>query len=128
MDQESKLRRKAQASHVPAAEVLRRLGANLREARVARDITLLDAAKRAEISVQTLRALEAGAPGVKIETLARMLWQMNLLSQLGAVAERQSDEEGQRLAALRAPARARGTLVQSSAQKATWASVGIDSI
>ena len=126
MDQPKPGRRRVQADHPAISDVLRRLGANLRVARVARDVSLVDAASRANVSVQTLRALENGAPGVKIEAVARMLWQMNMVEHLGALADPQTDEEGQRLAALRAPTRARGARIQTPTHKATWADIGID--
>lgn len=123
-----KIRRRERAANPAVSAVLTRIGSNLRTARVARDISLADAAARAGISVQTLRALEKGAPGVSMESMAAMLWQMNMLEGLAQIADPIRDEEGQRLAALRAPTRARGARVQSPAQKSNWTDVGLDNL
>ena len=128
MEQTKNPRRRAQADNPAIQDTLRRLGENLRAARVARDVSLADAARRAGLSIQTLRALERGAPGVSLETVALILWQMNMLEHLMAVADPAADEEGRRLAVLRAPTRARGARNQSAGQKAQWTSIGIDSL
>lgn len=128
MEQKKIPRRRAQTGHPAIDTALRQLGANLRSARVARDISLVDAAARAGLSVQTLRALEMGAPGVSVNAVATILWHMNMLEHVSSVADPAVDEEGQRLAALRAPTRARGARNQTPGQKAAWASIGIDAL
>ena len=84
------------------------LGERFRRARVARDVTLADMAQRMGVQPRTLMRLERGAPGVGIEVMALALWHMGLLSHLNDVAAAHLDAEGQRLAELRQPSRARG--------------------
>lgn len=99
---------KAASEHPEAQLALVALGDRLRRARVARDITLAEMAKRIGIQPGTLGRLERGAPGVSVEALALALWQMGLLANLEHVASAENDPEGQRLADLRRPVRARG--------------------
>lgn len=94
---------------------LEALGEQLRRARVARDLTLDDLAARMGVGRQTLARMEAGAPGVSIEALGLALWNMNLLDHLASIAAPANDPEGQRLAELRAPSRARGRKALASA-------------
>lgn len=56
----------------------------------------------------TLSRLEHGAPGVSMQTLALALWHLNLLEQFHQVCAPGTDPEGDRLAQLRQPSRARG--------------------
>jgi DNA-binding XRE family transcriptional regulator len=85
------------------------LGDRIRRARVARDVTLAEMAQRMGVQPRTLSRLERGAPGVGIETLALALWNMGLLAHMSDVAASHLDAEGQRLADLRQPSRARGS-------------------
>lgn len=99
---------------------LQTLGEQLRRARIARDMTLDDLAARMGVGRQTLARLEAGAPGVSLEALGLALWNMNLLEHLAQIAAAANDPEGQRLADLRAPSRARG---RKSLRSAGWESL-----
>jgi hypothetical protein len=63
------------------------------------------------LNAHTLGRLEKGAPGVAVETLALALWHMGLLDHLDHVADPAADETGRRMAAARAPNRARGERV-----------------
>ncbi len=99
---------KQSSAHPEAQIALVALGERLRKARVARDVTLVEMAKRIGIQPGTLGRLEKGAPGVSVEALALALWQMGLLNNLDAIAAPENDPEGQRLADLRRPTRARG--------------------
>lgn len=102
------LRPKSASEHPVVREALAELGARVRAARIARDLTQDELAARTGVQAGTLGRLEKGAPGVSVETLALVLWQLNLLDHLEGVAAAANDPEGQRLAALRAPRRARG--------------------
>lgn len=108
---------KASSGHPQVNAALLDLGERLRRARVARDWTLADLGSRIGVQPHTLGRLEKGAPGASVETLALVLWHMNLLEQLAQVASPENDPEGQRLADLRAPKRARG---RQSLGQAPW--------
>lgn len=71
--------------HLPQAvtEALVVLGADIRRARTLRRWTVASLAERAGISLSTMKAIEAGAPGTGIGALARVL---QLLGQLDALA------------------------------------------
>lgn len=99
---------KQSADNPIVAAALLSLGERVRQARVSRDWTLAELSDRMGIQPKTLGRLERGAPGVSMETLALVLWHMNLLNHIDAVALPEHDPEGQRLALLRAPRRARG--------------------
>lgn len=99
---------KESADNPMVAAALLGVGERIRQARVARDWTLSEMSVRIGVQAKTLGRLERGAPGVSIETLALVLWHMNLLEHLDSLALPQNDPEGQRLALLRAPRRARG--------------------
>lgn len=101
------------AAQLGVADVLRDLGLRLREARVARDITIAALARRMKVNARTVQRMESGAPGVSIETVALALWSMGMLSHLVEVAALKNDGEGQRLSAQRAPRRARGSKIKS---------------
>ena len=77
-----------------AAKALRRLGQDIQLARRRRRIRQRDLAARMGVSVTTLRALEAGAPGVSMGTLAAALLAMGLLPQLDALVDAGKDEIG----------------------------------
>lgn len=116
------LRARARATaHPGVSGPLRELGARLREARVARDITQADLAERVGVRAHTIGRLERGEPGVAIETLARVLWIFNLVSDLRLLAG--EDEEGQRLARMRAPERARGQGASRGKSKVRWSAL-----
>lgn len=99
---------KSQAEHPEVANALTNLGSRIRSARIARNITIEEMSARMGVQPKTLSRLETGAPGVSIETLALALWQMNLLEHMQELAAPQNDPEGQRLAAIRLPRKARG--------------------
>ena len=72
-------------SHFPQAvsDALSVLGADIRRARTLRQWTVASLAERAGISLSTMKAIEAGAPGTGIGAVARVL---QLLGQLDALA------------------------------------------
>jgi DNA-binding XRE family transcriptional regulator len=85
-----------------------RLGERIKLARVSRDISLKEMARKMNLNAHTLGRLEKGAPGVAVETLALVLWHIDLLDHLNHVADPAADATGQRLLAVRGPNRARG--------------------
>ena len=76
------------------AERLRELGSHIRSARKIRRLNMVDLARRALTSRETLRRLERGEPGVSIGTLAHVLWVLGLSENLGNLASLKVDAHG----------------------------------
>lgn len=95
--------------HPPAAvkRVLRKLGADLREARQRRRLTMAVVAERAFTSRATLQRIEAGDPGVSMGIYAAVLQALGLLKGLDQLADPSQDEVGQALASAELPKRVR---------------------
>ncbi|CAN5336958.1 hypothetical protein BH10PSE6_BH10PSE6_48750 [soil metagenome] len=95
---------------VPPYEVeqtLRRLGANLRTARLRRNLTIEAAARKIGTGPRAVIDAEKGKPSASIATFAGLLWAFDLLGQLDEVAEPERDTEGNVLARSRERSRAR---------------------
>jgi transcriptional regulator with XRE-family HTH domain len=88
---------------------LRRLGADLKTARLRRNLTLADVAQKIGTSIRTIADAEKGKPSTSIAVYAAILWTVELLDQLEEVARPERDEEGQQLALARERSRARST-------------------
>ena len=88
-------------------DVLVRLGQHIATARMRREWRQEDLARKAGIHPNTLRKVEAGAPGSAIGAYAAALWALGLLEQLAEVARPERDAEGETLAAARLGERAR---------------------
>jgi transcriptional regulator with XRE-family HTH domain len=102
------------AKHPPAAveQALKRLGDNIRTARLRRKLRLEDVAERMGISRFALSDVEKGKPTTSVVAYLGALWALGLLDQLEEVADPDRDEEGKILERSRAPrtARSRKTL------------------
>jgi hypothetical protein len=97
-------------AHYPPAAVrrtLRKLGADMRDARRRRRLPMSVIAERAFTSRPTLQRIEAGDAGVSIGIYAAVLHALGLLDHLGEIADFSRDSVGQALAAAELPARAR---------------------
>lgn len=88
-------------------QTLQRLGANLRTARLRRNLTLEDVAEKIGTGRRAVADAEKGKPSTGVAVYAAMLWALDLLDQLDPVAAPERDEEGQTLALARERARAR---------------------
>ena len=96
--------------HAPAAGVrraLRKLGADIHDARRRRRLTMAVIAERAFTSRATLQRVEAGDPGVSIGIYAAVLQALGLLDGLLEVADAARDAVGQLLATAALPQRVR---------------------
>ena len=96
--------------HTPPAavkRVLRTLGADLREARQRRRLTMAVVAERAFTSRSTLQRVEAGDPGVSIGIYAAVLQALGLLDGLRQLADPTQDVIGQSLSSAQLPKRVR---------------------
>ncbi|MGE4422354.1 MAG: helix-turn-helix domain-containing protein [Pseudodesulfovibrio sp.] len=90
-----------------AAETLKQLGANIKEARVRRGMTQVELATRASTSHAALGRLERGEPSVGIGILVQVLDVLGLAGGLGQVADPDMDEVGKSLQQLKSPKRVR---------------------
>ena len=86
---------------------LKRLGENIRLARVRRRLSQGELAAACSITRKTLYALEIGTPGATAATVFTVLWKLGLLSTATALADPDADEHGKILEAARRPKRVR---------------------
>lgn len=95
--------------HPPAAvqRGLRKLGADIRDARLRRRLPMSVIAERAFTSRSTLQRIEAGDSAVSIGIYGAVLHALGLLDGLGDIADISRDSVGQALAAADLPKRAR---------------------
>ena len=95
--------------HPPAAvrRVLRKLGADIRDARRRRRLPMALVAERAFTSRSTLQKVEAGDSNVGIGIYAAILQALGLLGSLGEIADISRDSVGQALASADLPKRVR---------------------
>lgn len=87
---------------------IKRLGADLRTARLRRNITLVDAAERLGVGRDVIADAERGKPSTSIAVYTALLWSYGLVERMAALAEPGSDEEGLRLVSLTERRHARG--------------------
>ena len=88
-------------------QTLKRLGANLRTARLRRNLTIDDMAEKIGTGTRAVADAEKGKASTGIAVYAAMLWAFDLLNQITDVAAPEKDDEGQTLALSRERARAR---------------------
>lgn len=96
--------------HAPSLAVrrmLRKLGADIHDARRRRRLTMAVVAERAFTSRATLQRIEAGDPAVSMGIYAAVLQALSLLDGLGQVADAAHDTLGQALSAAELPKRVR---------------------
>jgi len=91
----------------PVEQTLKRLGANLRTARLRRNLTIDDMAQKIGTGPRAVADAEKGKPSTGIAIYAAMLWALDLLEQMADVAVPEKDEQGQALALSRERTRAR---------------------
>ena len=88
-------------------QALKRLGANLRIARVRRGLTVDKVAKKIGTGVRAVADAEKGKPSTGVAVYVALLWAYDLISQLDSVADPTRDAEGAALAKTRERSRAR---------------------
>lgn len=88
-------------------QTLKRLGANLRTARLRRNLTINDMAEKIGTGDRAVADAEKGKPSTSIAVYTAMLWALDLIDQMFDLAAPEKDEEGQSLALLRERSRAR---------------------
>jgi len=90
---------------IPLKTAMRRLGGDLRDARLRRRIPAAIMAQRAGISRTTLLKVEKGDPGVAAGTYAAVLFVLGMLDRLSGLASSKTDEVGLALEGERLPKR-----------------------
>jgi len=90
---------------IPVKSALRKLGADIRDARLRRRIPVAVMAQRAFISRTTLVKAEKGDPGVAMGTYAAILFALGMIDKLRELASAKSDEIGLALEEERLPKR-----------------------
>ncbi len=96
--------------HVPSATVrcaLRKLGADIHDARRRRRLPMAVVAERAFTSRSTLQRIEAGDTAVGIGIYAAVLQALGFLDSLGKIADISNDSVGQALVHSELPKRVR---------------------
>jgi transcriptional regulator with XRE-family HTH domain len=96
-----------QAPPYPIEQSLKRLGENLRTARIRRNLTIANAAERIGTGPRAVMDAEKGKPSTGIAVYAALLWLYDLLYELDEVAEPANDREGLTLESARQRTRAR---------------------
>ena len=72
---------------------LRKLGADLRTARIRRRLTLEEVASKIGASRQLVSRAEGGSPSVGIAVFAALMWTFGLLDRLSEIVDPSRDEE-----------------------------------
>lgn len=88
-------------------QALKRLGANLRTARIRRRLTVADVAAKIGAGVRAVSDAEKGKASTSIAVYVALLWAMGLMAELEHLADPGRDAEGQTLARSREGLRAR---------------------
>ena len=101
---------------VSVRRVLRKLGMDIREARIRRGLPAQVVAERAFTTRPTLSRIEKGDHGVSIGIYASVLQALGLLESLGSLADPHHDEVGSALASSNLPSRARRPRVKKQEQ------------
>src|SRR5665213_1469264 len=92
---------------IPVRRALRRLGSDIRAARLRRRIPMSIIAERASISRMTLDKIEKGDGGVAIGSYANVLFALGLIEGMGRIAALENDPLGMRLEEQALPRRIR---------------------
>lgn len=87
-----------EAPPFPVERALKQFGSNLRTARLRRNLSIETVAERIGVGRHVVADAEKGKSSTGIAIYAGLLWAYGLSEQLGALADPDSDEEGQLLA------------------------------
>jgi transcriptional regulator with XRE-family HTH domain len=78
-------------------QALKQLGANLRTARLRRNLSIQEIAEKIGVERHVVSVAEKGKPSTGIAIYAAMLWSLGLIDHLSDVADPDRDEEGKTL-------------------------------
>jgi len=87
-------------------QALKRLGANLRTARLRRNLTIDEVAEKIGTGRRAVMDAEKGRPGASAAVYFALLWVNDLLNQVSEIADPAKDDEGLALTTSRERARA----------------------
>ena len=90
----------------PVEQALRRLGANLRMARLRRNLTVEEVAAKIGTGRRAVLEAEKGKASTSAAVYTALLWAYDLLAPMGTLADPATDSEGLALSAQRERARA----------------------
>jgi len=93
----------------PVHEALRRWGANLRTARLARNLKLDEVAEKIGTGTRAVADAEKGRPGTAVAVYLALLWAYDLMGPVSQLADPTADAVGLASAPRRQRARARTT-------------------
>ncbi|HEV2990095.1 MAG TPA: XRE family transcriptional regulator [Candidatus Angelobacter sp.] len=96
-----------EATPYPGEHALKKIGSNLRIARLRRKLTIQDVAEKIGAGPRAIRAAENGNPSTLIAVYAALLWAYGLLSPFEDLANPADDQEGLALSGLGIGVRAR---------------------
>jgi transcriptional regulator with XRE-family HTH domain len=91
----------------PVEDALKKLGADIRTARLRRNLTIADVAQKIGAGPRAIADAEKGKPSTSIAVYAALLWIFGLIEHLKMAADPVHDEEGTILARARERTRAR---------------------
>lgn len=89
------------------AEVLQRVGENIRIARVRRRITIKELANRVHVDERTISRMEKGDPSINFKNLVTVLIVLNIADDVAELAHPDHDEIGKALEIQKYPKRVR---------------------
>ena len=92
---------------LPVLRAMKKLGEDLRDARILRRLPIALLASRASITRVTLSKVERGDPGVAFGTYATVLYSLGMIGRLANLADLKTDEAGLALERERLPKRVR---------------------
>lgn len=96
-----------EAQPYPVEQALRKLGGNLRTARLRRHLTIHEAAEKIGTGPRAVSDAERGKPSTGIAVYTALLWAYDLLGTFEDLANPLKDEQGLALASRRDRVRAR---------------------
>lgn len=112
-----KTSRTAATLPMPVRRALRKLGSDIRDARIRRRIPVAVAAERASIGRSTLSRLEKGDPTVALGNYATVMFVLGLIDRLGELADARNDVAGLQLEEENFPKRIRASRSQKAGKE-----------
>ncbi len=79
---------------VAVDQAIKRLGADLRVARLRRNLSLACVAQKTGAGIRAIADAEKGKPSTGVAVYAALLWTYGMVDRLGALADPATDREG----------------------------------